>query len=67
MQRLNPKNLKLESNNVAGLSQIHGISTVRVNSRKIFSEESRKSPAIFPNSKHGKPLNARKHNEISQV
>jgi len=49
------------------MSQSHGISTVRVNSRNIFSEGSRKSPAILPNSEHGKPLNARQPNEISQV
>ena len=41
------------------MSQIHGISTVRVNSRKIFSEGSRKYPAILPNSEHEKPLNDR--------
>ena len=49
------------------MSQSHGISTVRVNSGKIFSEGSRKSPAIFPNSEHEKPLNARQPNEISHV
>ena len=41
------------------MSQSHGISTLRVNSRKIFSEGSRKYPAILPNSKHEKPLNDR--------
>ena len=49
------------------MSQSHGISIVRVNSRNIFFEGSRKSPTIFPNSEHGKPLNARQPNEISHV
>ena len=45
--------------------QSHGISIVRVNLGNIFSEGSRKSPAILPNSEHGKPLNAMQPNEIS--
>ena len=49
------------------MSQIHGISIVRVNSGNIFSKGSRKSPAILPNSEHEKPLNARQPNEISHV
>ena len=49
------------------MSQSHGISTVRVNLGNIFSEGSKKSLAISPNSEHGKPLNARQPNEISHV
>jgi hypothetical protein len=49
------------------MSQSDGISTIRVHSGKVISEGSRKSPAIMPNSEHGKPLKARKPKEIFQV
>ena len=70
MQRLNPKKLKLESNNVVVCPKVMVYLQLEL-IQEIFSTKGagniRKSLAILPNFEHGKPLNARQPNEISQV